>query len=189
MEDGYEFEEWSNGDQDPVTTFKLGDEDTTITPIVKPIVYTITYELDGGSVSGTNPTTYTIEDDDITLINAEKAGYTFEGWTGTDVSELSKEVVIRHGSIGNRTFTAHYSTITYTITYDLDGGTLPGENLTEYDVEDDSFTLVNPTKEGYDFIGWTGANGDIPQVNVTIENGSIDDREYKANYAAHTYTQ
>ncbi|MBO7094657.1 InlB B-repeat-containing protein [bacterium] len=39
--------------------------------------YTITYNLNGGSVNPANPTTYTIESTDITLNNPIKTGYTF----------------------------------------------------------------------------------------------------------------
>ena len=45
----------------------------------KPTAYTITYNLDGGSVNGTNAGTYTIESDIITLKNPTKVGYTFTG--------------------------------------------------------------------------------------------------------------
>ena len=37
------------------------------------------YVLDGG-INGANPTTYTIESSDITLIRPSKEGYTFLGW-------------------------------------------------------------------------------------------------------------
>ncbi|MBR6257482.1 MAG: InlB B-repeat-containing protein [Lachnospiraceae bacterium] len=73
--------------------------------------------------------------------------------------------------------------VEYTITYDLDGGTADG-NPTSFNRETGTFTLNNPTKNGYQFIGWTGSNGDIPQTYVVIGLGEKGDREYKANWAA-----
>ena len=80
--------------------------------------------------------------------------------------------------------------INYTITYDLDGGTVSPANAnpTSYNVETETFTLVNPTKTGYTFTGWTGSNGTTPQTTVTIAKGSTGNKEYKANWAANTYT-
>ncbi len=82
--------------------------------------YTINYNLDGGIVSGTNPTSYTIEDNTITLINPTKAGYTFSGWTGTGLSSNTMTVTIPHGSTGNRSYVAHWTANTATITIKKD---------------------------------------------------------------------
>ena len=71
-------------------------------------------------------------------------------------------------------------TISYTIDYDLQGGT--ATNKEEYNVETNSFTLVNPTKTGYTFVGWSGTGIDGTSLNVTIEKGSVGDKNYKANW-------
>ena len=70
----------------------------------------------------------------------------------------------------------------YSISYDLDKGTLPDGNPTTYTYETDTFTLNNPTRFGYYFDGWTGSNGSTPQTNVTITNHSHGDRTYTANW-------
>jgi len=67
--------------------------------------YTITYDLEEGEVEG-NPTTYTIESNEITLKNPTKELYVFKGWIGTDLQETTMEVKIPKGSIGNRSYTA-----------------------------------------------------------------------------------
>lgn len=68
----------------------------------------------------------------------------------------------------------------YTISYDYDGGT--ANNPISYSVKQDDFKLKNPEKRLYKFIGWTGSNGDVPQLDVTIEKGSTGNKSYKANY-------
>jgi len=68
--------------------------------------YTITYDLAGGSVATENPTTYTIESAAITLNNPTREGYTFAGWTGTDLDAATTTVTIAAGSSGNREYTA-----------------------------------------------------------------------------------
>ena len=69
---------------------------------------------------------------------------------------------------------------TFNINYDLDGGTMEG-NPTTYTIKD-KITLVAPTREGYTFMGWTGSNGDTPQMTVTIPAGSKGDRYYTAHW-------
>jgi uncharacterized repeat protein (TIGR02543 family) len=74
----------------------------------------------------------------------------------------------------------------YNITYDLDGGT--SNNPTLYYNYSSTFNLSHPTKTGYKFIGWTGSNGETPELEVTIPEGSTGNKEYTAHYEPITYT-
>ncbi|MBP5468541.1 MAG: InlB B-repeat-containing protein, partial [Candidatus Riflebacteria bacterium] len=78
----------------------------------------------------------------------------------------------------------------YSITYDYNGGALAeGEtNPESYDVTSATITLKNPKRDGYDFTGWTGSNGDTPERVVKIEKGTTGDKSYTANYSAVAYT-
>ena len=70
--------------------------------------YAITYDLDGGTAEG-NPDSYTIETENTTLNAPTKAGYTFTGWSGTGLTgENNMTVTIEKGSIGDRSYTAHW---------------------------------------------------------------------------------
>ena len=93
-------------------------------------------------------------------------------------------VTIEKGSTGNRSYTATWSVIEYTITYDLAGGSWPEgvTNPTHYTIETETFKLNNPAREGYTFTGWTGTGLTEPTVNIAIEKGSMGDREYTATY-------
>lgn len=157
-------------------------ENLTVTAQWSPDIYAITYNLDGGTASG-NPDFYTVESSTITLNPPTRTGYTFIGWSGTDLSGSDNlTVTIPTGSIGNRSYTAHWSLNTYSITYDLDGGTAFG-NPDSYTVESAAITLNEPTKAGYVFTGWSGTDlvGE-DNLTVTIPAGSIGDRRYTAHW-------
>lgn len=71
-------------------------------------VYTISYSLNGGTIVGSNPETYTIEDLDIRINNPKKEGYIFTGWVGSDIQEKELLLTILAGSTGNRIFGASW---------------------------------------------------------------------------------
>ena len=67
----------------------------------------------------------------------------------------------------NVTIDQYYYLIRYTITYDLDGGTLSTSNPTIYTENTETFTLNNPTKEGYTFRGWNSGKNLLDYDNLT----------------------
>lgn len=146
--------------------------------------YSITYVLDGGVA--TNPQKYTSKTQTFTLSNPTKLGYTFEGWTFDGQQTPSKQVTVETGSKGDKTFTAKYSVIAYTIAYDYQGGVAEG-NPSTYTVEDE-FVIHNPTKEGYSFKGWTYEGQTNPQLAVTIKKGTTGDKSYLANYVEYSFS-
>lgn len=194
---GYELTAFTDDDAAvtplPTTTYHRANstdaEFVALNATFTPIVYPITYDLAGGALAEgqENPATYTIESAAITLKNPTRRGYTFEGWTGTDLTEASKSVTIAAGSIGERSYTATWKIITYTLTYDLAGGSVATENPATYTVETESFTLTNPTKAGYTFAGWTGTDLTEATTTVTIAKGTIDNRSYTATWTPNPY--
>lgn len=61
----------------------------------------------------------------------------------------------------------------YTITYILDGGQAEGnpESYTEYD----EFTITDPTKDGYEFLGWLDEEGENLGKDLFFEEGTTGD--------------
>ena len=184
---GYTFTGWSGtdltGEDNLTVTIPAGSTgDRSYTAHWSLNTYSITYDLNGGTVSG-NPDFYTVESAAITLNQPTRIGYTFTGWSGTNLTgEDNLTVTIPTGSIGNRSYTAHWSLNTYSIAYDLDGGTAFG-NPDSYTVESAAITLNEPTKAGYVFTGWSGTDlvGE-DNLTVTIPAGSIGDRRYTAHW-------
>ena len=179
---GYLFYGWYTTDtnvkiEDSIWSF---DKDLSLKAKWTTAIYNISYDLDGGSAN--SKTTY-ITEESLTLVNPTKTGYTFIGWTGTGINENTMIVEIPLGSTGNRSYKAHYAPVVYNITYILNGGV--AVNKESYTIEDD-FTLAFPSKEGYDFVGWTLKNTTNVTKNVRI-NGLTGDLEFTANYSPKTY--
>ena len=93
------------------------------------IDYTISYNLDGGSVASANPTRYNVTTATFTLTNPIRDGYTFAGWTGTGLDAATMEVTIASGSTGNRSYTATWKRNEVTL---ADGVDLSASELTSY---------------------------------------------------------
>lgn len=187
---GYELSSLTANGTDVKAAGKVANllADQNIAAEFTPIIYNITYNnLQNGVVDPANPATYTVEDAAITLANPTRTGYTFEGWTGTDIEGTAMEVTIAASSIGDREYTATWKPIVYDITYDLAGGSVATPNLDKYTIETADFTLTNPTKLGYTFLGWTGTELAEPTTEVLIAKGSTGDRSYTATWKANTY--
>ncbi|MGN1369325.1 MAG: InlB B-repeat-containing protein, partial [Aristaeellaceae bacterium] len=82
--------------------------DVVLTAIWEPVSYDIHYDLLGGENDSSNPDAYTIESEAITLASPTRSGYTFLGWTGTDLTEPTMNVTIPAGSVGQRSYTANW---------------------------------------------------------------------------------
>ncbi|MBR4830138.1 MAG: InlB B-repeat-containing protein, partial [Bacilli bacterium] len=190
--EGYEFLGWSGTDiTDKSTSVTIPTGSTgerNYTANFKAIEYSLTYTLNGGDyeTGKSNPPTYTIESDPIILNNPSKTGYTFKGWFGTDLTgNENTTVTIPTGSIGHRSFLANYTPITYTITYDYDGGNLPQgvTNIDRYTIESAEITFNAPEKDGYTFLHYKEGNNII----TSIPTGSTGDKSLKAYYQINKF--
>lgn len=114
-----------------------------------------------------------------------KNGYLFKGWKKEDGTEFDFDTELK----SDEKITAKFEIITYGITYELDNGKIEETNPEKYTIETDDIKIKNPTKEGYEFIGWTGSNGETPQKEIIIPKGSTGDRNYTANFRANTNTE
>ena len=158
--------------------------DRTYTANWQVIEYTITLlDMDGAGTS--EALVYTVEQP-VTLPTPTREGYAFLGWTVNSDMAPQLTVVLPQGSIGNRTYTANWELTGYTITMDLNGGS--GETALLYTVIDDDFALPTPTRNGYEFVGWTGEGIITPQLNVTIPKGSTGNQTYTAKWHVIEYT-
>lgn len=269
--EGYTFEKWIYEDGSDFDPTKPLTEDIKLVAKLTPNRYTIDYDLNGGATSTNNPTTYSITEK-IELEEPTKEYYIFIGWTGTDLIEPTKNVIIENktgnrsyqanyiprnysiiynglseeelnqlnnptsynvettpfnltnpadridleedkistfagwkenqtisttitlpnlNSMGNKTFEAQWTPATentHSITYTLNGGTTETANLVEFTKNTETFTLTNPTKEGYTFKGWSGTNltGD-ENLEVKVIKGTRENLAFEAHYTPNEY--
>ena len=165
-----------------VITVKSEDGGKTASCKVRVLTrYTITYNLNGGTDNGGNPTFYTEETETITLKDASKANYTFAGWyanagfTGEKVTQIGK------GSTGNKELWAKFLE-NYAITYNLNGGSNHADNPAKYTIETETITLKPAEKADHIFFGWY-ASADFSGEKVTaIRKGSSGNKELYAKF-------
>lgn len=113
--------------------------------------YTITYELDGGTLSNA-PIQYNKNSGTITIPRPTRDGYRFTGWTGTDLTEKTLDVVIPAGSTEDREYTANWVE-TRTVTFDVNGhGTAPAPQTV--DIGTKAVKPTDPAQTGWRFDGW-----------------------------------
>ena len=154
--------------------------------------YTVTFDQQGGN-GGTASATATFDANMPAATMPTRTGYTFQGYYdatsgGTLYYNADGTSARTWNKTAAATLYARWTINTYTIVYDLAGGEVATANPTEYTVETATFTLNNPSKDHSDFLGWTGSNGDSPQLEVSIAKGSTGDKNYVANWLLHTYT-
>ena len=177
VKDGYTLTGWN-----PALPEKYPEKNTEYTAVwEKEWDYTITYvNVDGAT--NENPAGYNEETETITLKDPAKAGYTFEGWymaedfTGEAVTEITQ------GTTGNITLYAKWELESYTITYELDGGTNAPENPASYNVETETITLKAPTKDGFAFTGWFESSDFSTTEIKEITQGSTGDKTLYARW-------
>ena len=129
------------------------------------------------------------------VIVAPDEGYLFAGWSHDEYRSLrGKKIAARSGIMHYDTLTvyghvdlkANFTPEEYAITYYLNGGYFPNTQFSihhsQFTIESPTLTLTPPEKAGDAFTGWTGSNGDEPQMTVTIRSGSTGERFYYANF-------
>lgn len=114
--------------------------------------------------------------------SSEKIGYTFKEYLTSSylLDVKNKQLTIK--------VKATYTINQYSITYHLDGGSQSKNNPSGYSVDTNTFVLNEPTKTGYEFLGWTYSENSTPEKNVEIAKGTTGDLTFTANWNANIYS-
>ena len=186
---GYIFLGWTGeGITEPQKTIEIpqgSTGDRTYTANWQVIEYTIITLLEGGNAGTSQVYFYTVEQT-VTLPTPTRTGYTFLGWTGEGITTPQPNVTIPKGSTGDKTYIENWELTEYNITVDLNGGS--GQEKVVYTMTDEDFELPTPTRNGYEFVGWTGERITTPQTRVKIPKGSTGNKAYTANWQVIEYT-
>ena len=186
---GYIFLGWTGeGITEPQKTMEIpqgSTGDRTYTANWQVIEYTIITLLEGGNAGSSQVYFYTVEQT-VTLPTPTRTGYTFLGWTGEGITTPQPNVTIPKGSTGDKRYIENWELTEYNITMDLNGGS--GQEKVVYTMTDEDFELPTPTRNGYEFVGWTGEAITTPQTSVKIPKGSTGNKAYTANWQVIEYT-
>lgn len=156
---GYIFKYWSeNGKKVDKLPTTMPAESHIYTAIWEQETYQITYDLNGGSMKSgeKNPTTYNVDTTVFKLKNPVRAGYTFTGWSGTQITGVSDNVSVKQGSTDNRTYKANWRENIYQITFILSGTEAKGSMAAKTVNYTENVTLPKCgfTCKGHSFKRW-----------------------------------
>ena len=190
--DGFELTGWQitagsgsvvkNGDD---YIFRFTASDATVQAQWLAIPYTLTLDANGGTAEV--ETLGGFVNDTVTLPTPVRKGYRFLGWTA-DKGTVSADFTTYTFAASSATVTAQWEKIPYTLTIDVNGGnTTDPATVTKY--LDETYTLAEPSREGYDFTGWllTAGRGSLDSENAVF---TFDDSNatVQAQWDAIPYT-
>ena len=123
---------------------------------------------------------FTYGDTFTTMPTPIRLGYKFDGWftSGSGGTKYSEGNTINFGSA--TTLYAQWTAVNYTLTLNLNGGSLGGASTTINGIIGSVKSITSPTRTGYTFASWTLTSGD-----GTISGNSFT---FKASDATLTAT-
>lgn len=145
-------------------------------------LYTITYELNGGTAEGLIYE-YRTEECPLELPIPVKPGYKFLGWYGNSRFTGPAMTELPEGSDHSYSLFAKWEKEEYTVEWDLQNGVVDVELPTNYNVDDVPYELPVAKRLGYTFLGWY--EGEVEVKAFTIEN--LGNKELVAKWELNVY--
>lgn len=142
--------------------------------------YTVTFNANGGSGAPGSQTKYYGKTLKLSSTKPTRTGYTFQGWGTSATGSVVYAPGANYTSNASDTLYAIWKAITYTVSYNANGGSgAPGAQTKTYGV---TLTLssTKPTRSGYNFLGWGTSSG---STTVAYKSGA----SYTANAAVTLY--
>ena len=190
---GYTFTGW-----EPAFTETMPAEDVTYTAQWTQNTYTLAVTDLTVSGSGTGYTSATTVSqnsglhygDEVTLTPHPAEHYHFEGWDGTDGSDVADDSGTYKITMGDKTdgyayaINANFAIDTYTVTATPNNGewgSVTGSGSVDYN---GSITLTASNSENYHLVNWTeGGNVIGTETTLTLNNVNADHTAITANFA------
>ena len=184
---GYTFVGWGTSTTSVTASYMPGsnyssDSNITLFAIWNAVTYTINYNANGGIGAPASQTKEYGKNITLSSTKPTKAGYMFLGWAeSSSATSATYQPSASFSKDGDTTLYAVWKIQTYTIKYDVNGGTgAPASQTKEHGKEITLSTTV-PTKAGYTFLGWAESS---TATDATYKAGaSITDNEDKTLYA------
>ena len=150
--------------------------------------YSVTLNTNGGTIKSGNVTNYTYGEGAALPTDVEKSGHTFAGWYENEELTGSAVAAISDTDYGDKTYYARWTSKTYSITFNTDGGTIKGNYVTGYSYGEGAVLPTDVEKSGYTFAGWYD-NEELTGSTVTaISDTEYGDKTYYAKWTANTYS-
>jgi uncharacterized repeat protein (TIGR02543 family) len=177
---GYTFEGWytaaSGGGQYTAATVVTGNITLYAHWTTGTYLVNVIFDVNGGSALGGGQDIRTVNYGTAvgTLPVPTRGGYTFEGWytAASGGGQYTAATTVT----GNITLYAHWTINTYTVTFDVNGGSAlgGGQDIRTVNYGTAVGTLPAPTRGGYAFDGWyTAASGGGQYTAATVVTGNI----------------
>lgn len=116
--------------------------------------YTISYDLNGGAGSFSSQKKWHGEDITLHGHSPTRTGYIFGGWSLTKNGSFAYGAGYGFSLNESKTLYAIWTKITYSVTFDANGGELSGSS-TATKTYDEALTLPSATRENYRLLGWS----------------------------------
>ncbi len=149
--------------------------------------YSITYELDGGTVNSGKNTTYTYGYGVILPTDVTKTGYTFKGWYDNPQCEGESILAIPANATGNKTYYANWVVNTYNVTFFTYEGVM-NTDIDSYTFGKETVLPTEVTKSGYDFAGWYTNDSYSGVAIQSIASNETGDKTYYAKWNKKSYS-
>lgn len=114
------------------------------------------------------------------------AGYKVVGWCEVENCTEENEYSFADSLKGNLVLHARWEIESYSINYELNGGTNASTNLTTYNVNSGDIVFAAPTKEGATFDGWF-YDSEFTNPATQIGAGSTGDKKIYAKWTNAVY--
>lgn len=117
--------------------------------------YTITYNANGGSGAPSNQTKWKDQTLKLSSTKPTRTGYTFLGWsTSSTATSATYSAGGNYTANAGATLYAVWKALTYTVSYNANGGTGAPGNQTKTYGKTLTLSSTKPTRTNYNFKGW-----------------------------------
>ncbi len=114
-------------------------------------------------------------------------GYKVVGWCEVENCTEENEYSFADSLKGNLVLHARWEIESYSIEYELDGGTNAAGNPSTYNISSGEIVFAAPTKDGAKFEGWF-YDANLTNPATQIDSGSTGDKTIYAKWTVATYT-
>jgi uncharacterized repeat protein (TIGR02543 family) len=143
---------------------------------------TVTFNSNGGTAANPSSLIYKVGSNYGALAVTSRVGYSFAGWWTSleqDATEIKTNSIVTNED--SHTLYAKWIAVEYTITYTLNGGTNSEANPSGYRIFDTPINLSEPTRQGFDFLGWSLYEDSEIYQNV-VPQGTTGDIHFYAQW-------